>query len=162
MVSLFSFLGWSSLVTSQARDPVGKSSTHEGIIHACVLHSAKVIIITFGLCNTNSKNETEEGYLVLLGTTPKMMVYWMMLSLFLFSFVFPLVVLCFDSVFSVRALWSLSLFFYVLVPVLFASLSTSIFSVFPIRPVAGVLKEILQSIGPLLCLLFPRNLLWFL
>jgi peptidoglycan/LPS O-acetylase OafA/YrhL len=71
---------------------------------ACVLYSAKVIIITFALCNTNSKNETEEGYLVLSGTTPKMMVYWTMLSLFLFSFVFPLVVLFFDSVFSVRAL----------------------------------------------------------
>jgi hypothetical protein len=42
---------------------------------ACVLYSAKVIIITFALCNTNSKNETEEGYLVLSGTTPKMMVY---------------------------------------------------------------------------------------
>ena len=37
-------------------------------------------------------------------------VYWTMLSLFLFSFVFPLVVLFFGSVFSVRVLWSFSLF----------------------------------------------------
>ncbi|KAJ7015252.1 hypothetical protein NC653_004531 [Populus alba x Populus x berolinensis] len=95
-----------------------------------LLQSVKVIIITlitFAMCNIDSKNETEEGYLVLPGTTPKMMVYWTMLSLFLFSFVFPLVVLFLNSVFSVRALWSLSLFFSVPVPVLFASLSTRFF-----------------------------------
>jgi hypothetical protein len=91
--------------------------------------------------------------------TLKMMVYWTKLSLFLFSFVFPLVVLFFDSVFSVCVLWSLSLFVFVPVPVLFASLSTGISSVFPVLlsllPVAGVLKEILQSLSSVsLCLWF--------
>jgi hypothetical protein len=58
-----------------------------------------------------------------------MMVYRTMLPLFLFSFVFPLVVLFFGFVFSVRILWSLSLFVSVPVSVcllLSLSLSTGI------------------------------------
>ena len=50
---------------------------------------------------------------------------------------------------------NISLFFSVPVPVLFASLSTGIFSVFPVRPVAEVLKQILQSTVPLLCFTLP-------
>ena len=55
------------------------------------------------------------------------MVYRTMLPLFLFSFVFPLVVLFFGFVFSVRILWSLSLFVSVPVSVcLLLSLSLSL------------------------------------
>ncbi|KAJ6950783.1 hypothetical protein NC651_004457 [Populus alba x Populus x berolinensis] len=103
------------------------------------------------MCNIDSKNETEEGYPVLPGTTPTMMVYWTMLSLFLFLFVFPLVVLFLDSVFSVRALWSLSLFFSVPVPVLFASLSTCFF--FPWF--ASLMFSIISCFTQMIFYLFP-------
>jgi len=51
---------------AQTNDSIGHSSIHAWTIHACILHSAKVIIITFALCNTMLTKELHWESLPLL------------------------------------------------------------------------------------------------